>query len=67
MRKIIAAFQVSVVGFIEGSNGEVDWVDAWEDPFDLVSQIDTCILGRGMYSGDEQHCLKSSRKGSEAS
>ena len=47
MRKIIAALQVSVDGFIEGSNGELDWVDTWEDPFDLVSQIDTCILGRG--------------------
>ena len=55
MRKIIAALQVSVDGFIEGSNGELDWVDTWEDPFDLVSQIDTCILGRGMYSGYEQY------------
>ena len=45
MRKIIAALVVSVDGFIEGPNGELDWVDTWEDPFDLLPQIDTCILG----------------------
>src|SRR5215510_11703767 len=55
MRKIIAALVVSVDGFIEGPNGELDWVDTWEDPFDLLPQIDTCILGRGMYSGYEQY------------
>lgn len=48
MRRIIAALQVSVDGFIEGPNGELDWVETWEDPFDLLPQIDTCILGRGM-------------------
>lgn len=47
--------QVSVDGFIEGPSGEVDWIDTWEDPFDLLSQIDTCILGRGMYPGYEQY------------
>jgi dihydrofolate reductase len=55
MRKIIAALVVSVDGFIEGPNGELDWVDSWEDPFDLLPQIDTCILGRGMYSGYERY------------
>ena len=49
MRKIIAALITSLDGFIEGPNGELDWVDSWEDPFDLLPQIDTCILGRGMY------------------
>jgi len=49
MRRIIAALVVSVDGFIEGPNGELDWVDTWEDIFDLLPQIDTCILGRGMY------------------
>lgn len=47
--------QMSVDGFIEGPNGEVDWIDTWEDEFDLLSQIDTCILGRGMYPGYEQY------------
>jgi dihydrofolate reductase len=55
MRKIIAAQVVSVDGFIEGPSGELDWVDTWEDPFDLLPQIDTCILGGRMYPGYEQY------------
>jgi dihydrofolate reductase len=55
MRKIIAALVMSVDGFIEGPNGELDWVDTWEDPFDLLPQIDTCILGRRMYPAYEQY------------
>jgi len=55
MRKVIAGLLVSVDGFIEGPSGELDWVDMWEDPFDLLPQIDTCILGRGMYPGYEQY------------
>lgn len=55
MRKIIAALRVSLDGFIEGPNGELDWVETWEDPFDLLPQIDTCILGRKMYPGYEQY------------
>jgi dihydrofolate reductase len=54
-RKIIAAFQVSVDGFIEGPNGELDWAETWEDEFDLLPQIDTCLLGRGMYPGYQQY------------
>jgi len=46
---------VSVDGFIEGPNGELDWVESWEDPFDLLPQIDICILGRRMYPGYEQY------------
>jgi len=55
MRRIIAALVVSVDGFIEGPSGELDWVETWEDPFDLLPRIDTCILGRGMYPGYEQY------------
>ena len=55
MRRVIAALQVSVDGFIEGPNGELDWVDTWEDPFDLSHQIDACVLGAGMYPGYEQY------------
>ncbi len=55
MRKIIAALMVSVDGYIEGPNGELDWVESWEDPFDLLTQVDTLILGRGMYPGYEQY------------
>lgn len=58
MRKIIAALQVSLDGFIEGPNGELDWVGTWDDSFDdMFPQIDTCILGRGMYPGYEQYWL----------
>ena len=52
MRKIIAAFQVSVDGLIEGPNGEIDWINSWEDPFDLLGQIDTCVLG-----GKDMHAV----------
>jgi dihydrofolate reductase len=55
MRKMIAAFRVSMDGFIGGPNGENDWVDNWEDAFDLMPQIDTCVLGGGMYPGYEQY------------
>ena len=55
MRQIIAALVVSVDGGIEGPHGALDWGDTWEEPFDLLPQIDTCLLGRGMYSGDEQY------------
>jgi len=57
MRRIIAALRVSVDGFIEGPKGELDWVETWEDSFDLLPQIGTCILGRGMYPGYEQYWL----------
>jgi dihydrofolate reductase len=57
MRKLIAALQMSVDGLIEGPNGEVDWIGAWEDSFDLLPQIDTCILGGRMYPGYEQYWL----------
>lgn len=56
MRKIIAALHVSLDGFIEGPNGELDWVETWEgDAFNILSQIDTCILGGGMYPGYEHY------------
>ena len=55
MRKIIAALQVSLDGFIEGPNEELDWVDSWEDPFDIVGNVDAFILGARMYPGYEQY------------
>ena len=57
MRKIIAALQVSLDGLIEGPKGEIDWIGSWEDSFDLISEIDTCVLGAGMYPGYEQYWL----------
>lgn len=55
MRKIIAALQVSLDGFIEGPNEELDWVNSWEDPFDIVGRVDTFVLGGRMYPGYEQY------------
>ena len=62
MRKIIAALQVSVDGFIEGPNGELDWAkvedeEAWRDIFETLTHVDTFILGRVMYPGYEQYWL----------
>jgi dihydrofolate reductase len=61
-RKIIAALQVSVDGFIEGPNGEMDWAmaedeETWRDVFETLSHADTFILGRKMYAGYEQYWL----------
>ena len=55
MRRIIAAMQASLDGFIEGPHGELDWVETWDDPFELLAQIDTLVLGGGMYPGYEQY------------
>jgi len=62
MRKIIAALQVSVDGFIEGPNGEMDWVmtndeEEWKEVFEMLDNIDTLILGRKMYPAYEQHWM----------
>jgi dihydrofolate reductase len=55
MRRIIAAFRISLDGFTTGPEGEMDWVASWGDAFDLISRVDTCILGGGMYPGYEQY------------
>lgn len=55
MRKLIAALQISLDGYIEGPNGEIDWIKTWEDPFDILGEIDTCVLGGGMYPGYEAY------------
>jgi dihydrofolate reductase len=61
-RKIIAALQVSVDGFIEGPNREMDWAmmedeETWRDVFEMLGHVDTFILGRKMYPGYEQYWL----------
>jgi dihydrofolate reductase len=62
MRKIIAALQTSVDGFIEGPNGELDWAmaedeETWRDLDETLRSVDTFILGRGMYPAYEQYWL----------
>ena len=47
MRKLIAGMKVSVDQKIEGTEGYADWVDAWSDDYDLMPQVDACLLERG--------------------
>src|SRR5829696_6044109 len=59
MRKIIAALQTSVDGFIEGPNGELDWAmaedeETWRDLDETLRSVDTIILGRAMYPAYKQ-------------
>ncbi|MEI2297679.1 dihydrofolate reductase family protein [Ensifer sp. MJa1] len=55
MRKMVAGMQMSIDGKIDGPDGYADWVDSWSDTFDLLPEIDACVLGSGMYSGYEQY------------
>ena len=55
MRKLIAAMKSSVDGKIEGPEGYADWVEAWSDDYDLIPQIDACLLGANMYPGYERY------------
>jgi len=53
MRKIIAFLQVSVDGFIEGPNKEVDWMmvddeEEWRELNEMLNSVDALILGGGM-------------------
>jgi dihydrofolate reductase len=55
MRRIISAMRTSVDGYIEDPEGRQDWVDSWEDEYDLLDHVDTCVLGSVMYPGYEQY------------
>jgi dihydrofolate reductase len=55
MRRLIAGMQSSLDAKIEGPDGYADWVDAWHDNYDLMPQVDACLLGAGMYPGYEQY------------
>jgi dihydrofolate reductase len=53
---------MSVDGFIEGPNGERPWVqeedeEMWREMDEILSSVDTFILGRGMYPAYEQYWL----------
>jgi dihydrofolate reductase len=48
-RKLIAALQVSLDGFVQGADGEQDWADSWASALGLISDVDTFVLGAGMY------------------
>jgi hypothetical protein len=55
MRKIISAMRISVDGYIEDPKGKQDWVDSWEDEYDILDRVDTCLLGSVMYPGYEEY------------
>jgi len=55
VRKLITGMQTSVDGRIAGPEGYADWVDNWGDNYGLMSQIDACLLGAGMYPGHEEY------------
>jgi len=62
MRKIIAALQVSVDGFVEGPNGEMNWLttkdeEARKELFEMLDHIDSSIIGRKMYPVYEQNWM----------
>ena len=54
MTTFIAALQTSLDGYIQGPQGEVDWVDSWDGALDLVPDAGAAVLGAGMYPGYEQ-------------
>ena len=53
MRKVILCLAVSFDGFIEGPNGEIDWIvfdkDGGSDLMSFVEEIDTVFYGRISY------------------
>ncbi len=51
-RKMIAALQISLDGFTQGSDqGGVEWVDSWADAIELIPEVNTFVQGAGMYPG----------------
>jgi dihydrofolate reductase len=50
-RTFIAALQVSLDGYVQGPDGEADWVDSWADALGLLGPTDAFVLGRGMFDG----------------
>ena len=48
-RKMIAALQVSLDGFVEGPEGEKDWADTWASAIGLIPDVDMFVLGARMY------------------
>jgi dihydrofolate reductase len=55
LRRIISAMRITVDGYIQDPEGRIDWVESWEDEYDLLDRVDLAVLGTGMYSGYEQY------------
>jgi dihydrofolate reductase len=51
-RKMIAALQVSLDGFTQGSDqGGTEWVESWADALALIPDVDAFVQGSHMYPG----------------
>jgi dihydrofolate reductase len=51
-RKMIAALQISLDGFTQGSDrGGEEWVDSWADALALIPDVDAFVQGAGMFPG----------------
>lgn len=69
MRKIILSIQTSLDGFVEAENGDMSWIDTddaseWDDVFETLANVDTAILGAGMFEGYRDYwrnCLTSDK------
>lgn len=61
MRKLKLQVQLSVDGYVAGTNGEMDWMTwSWDDAIkkyvdDLIDSIDCILLGRKMAEGFITH------------
>lgn len=52
-RRMIAAMQMSLDGFVEGPEGGLLDVESWADGLGLLPEVDTFVLGGGMYANYE--------------
>jgi hypothetical protein len=55
VRKLIAAMKVSLDEKVQTPDGPADWVHGWSDDYELMPQIDACLLAAGMYPGYERY------------
>jgi dihydrofolate reductase len=53
-RTVVAAFQMSLDGYMQGPLDEVDWIQSWNDALDLVPDADVAVIGGGTFPGYEQ-------------
>src|SRR5215213_6419239 len=57
MRKLIAGFAISLDGFIEGPNGEIDWIIFDKEQQKLLAEFwkntDTMLYGRKTYEASK--------------
>src|SRR5262245_3276395 len=59
MRKLILSIHETLDGFIEGPNGQLDWMnfddEMWNYVNDLLSNVGTALFGRVAYQAFEKY------------